>query len=105
MLVEQVLHSMHSETCALSAGKKHVCRTPLWLTQPGFHHGACGSGKRSAAFLSPLANNTYMSASPEDHVLSRESGHLGYTQACLYSHEKKGMIAPAKPDALIRSSE
>ena len=65
MLVQQVLHSMYSETCFLGAGEKYVSCTPLRLTQPGFHHGACGSGKRCAAFLTPLADDAHMSASPK----------------------------------------
>src|SRR5438309_1044492 len=105
MLLQQVLHSMYSETRSLGAGENYVSCTPLRLTQPGFHHGACGSGKRCAAFLTSLADDAYMSASPKDNILSREPGHLGYTQARLGSHKKKGVVTPAKPAALIRSGE
>ena len=46
-----------------------------------------------------------MSASAEDDVLAGETGHLRYSEAGLRSQEKKGVIAPAKPGALIRSGE
>jgi len=56
MLVEQVLHAVHGETFVHDAGEQQIPTTSLRLVQSGFHHGACGSGKRCAAFLAPLAD-------------------------------------------------
>jgi len=46
-----------------------------------------------------------MSASSEDEGLACEPGHLGYAQARLDGHQEKGVIAPARPGALIRSGQ
>ena len=72
MLVQQVLHAMDAETCALGAGKQHVTVTALRLTQPGFQHGERGSGDGCAAFFAPLADDAYVSAGSEDEVLACE---------------------------------
>src|SRR5438445_3165749 len=105
MLVQQILHAMDGETVAHSTGEQHIPITALRLTQPSFHYSACGSGKRRAAFLAPLAHDAHVSTGAEYDVVAGEPGHLGYAQAGLYGQEKKRVIAPAEPAALVRSSE
>jgi len=105
MLVQQVLHAVDGETCAFGAGEQYV-PMPWWrFTEPGFHHGACRSGKGCAAFLAPLADDAYVSPAAEDDVRAGEPGHLGNAQTRLDGHEEKGVIASAKPGALIRSGQ
>ena len=78
MLVQQILHAVDGETFAHGAGKQHIPFAPLWLTQPGFHHGACGSRKRCAAFLASFPEDTDVSTGAKDDILASEPGHLGY---------------------------
>ena len=105
MLVEQVLHAVDGETCALCAGEQHVTTTPLRLTQPDFHHGESGFGDGGAAFFASLADDVDVSAGSEDEVVACEPSHLGYAQTRLDGYKEKGVIAPAKPGALIRSGQ
>ena len=76
MLVQQVLHAMDSEASAPGAGKQYLAAASLRLAQPSFYHSERRFGDRGAAFLSPLADYTYVSTSPEDQILACETGHL-----------------------------
>ena len=46
----------------IGAGKQHTIVTALWLSQPGFQHGASGFGQGYAAFFAPLADYPHVSA-------------------------------------------
>ena len=96
---------MDAETFTLGAGKQHVTVASLRLSQPGFHDGECGFGDGCAAFFAPLADDAHVSAGSEDEVLAFEPGHLGYAQTRLHGHQEEGVIAPARPGALIRSGQ
>jgi hypothetical protein len=46
-----------------------------------------------------------VSTGPKDEVVASEPSHLGYAQTRLNGYKEKGVIAPAKPGALIRSRQ
>ena len=75
------------------------------LAQPGFQDLACGSGQRGAALLASFTHDPHVRASSQDDVLAGEAGHFGDAQPGLDRHEKKRMIAPAKPRALVRGGQ
>jgi hypothetical protein len=105
MLGQQVLHAMHTETLALCAGKQHIAITTLRLSQPCLQYGECGFCEGRTAFLAAFADHAHVSADAENDVLAFEPSHFRQAQSRLYRHQEEGMIAPAGPGTLIRSSK
>ena len=104
MLVQQVLHAMDAQAFAPGTGKQDLPVTALSLAQPGGQDGQRGLGNRRTAFLAALADHAQVRARPEDEIVAREPGHLRQAQAGLHGHQHEGVIAPAGPCVLIRSS-
>ena len=70
MLIQQVLHAMNTEPLPSGAGKQNIIFTALRLTKPGFQHLACRFGQRYTPLLATLADDTHVSASFKDKVLT-----------------------------------
>src|SRR6266849_3427407 len=102
MFIQNVLDAMDAEPFAVGAGKQHATVTSLRLTKPRFQHGECQFGDGCTALLSPLADDSHVTAGSKDEVLTFEPGHLGHAQPRLDSDQEEGVIAPARPVALIR---
>ena len=77
MLVQQVLHTVDTETFTFEVGEEHLSVTSLRLTQPAFQNGECGSGDWRTTLLTALSNYPHVSAGPENNVLTFEPGNLG----------------------------
>jgi hypothetical protein len=93
---------MDAEAFTPRAGKQNRAITTLWFSQPRFQYGACGSRDGCTALSPTFPDHPHVSASAKDQVLTFETGHLGQAKAGLYRDQHKGVIASARPRALIR---
>ena len=76
MLGQQVLDAVDAETIAPGVREEHVAVTALRFSKPGFQHGKRGFGKRCAALFAALADQSQMSAGPDDEILAFEACHF-----------------------------
>src|SRR5437762_9921577 len=56
MFIQDVLNAVNGESPSTSVGKKDVSVASLWLSEPGFEHGASDLGQRRAPLSSALAD-------------------------------------------------
>ena len=105
MLVEQVLNAVNGESPSSSVGEKDVSVPSLWLSKPGFEHGASDLGQRRAPLSSALADNPQVRADAEHEILAFESRHLREAEAGLRCCEDKGVVAPPGPGTPVWSLE
>lgn len=96
---------MNGESPSSSVGKKDVAVASLWLSEPGFEHGASDLSQRCASLSSALADHPQVRADAEHEVLAFESRHLRETKAGLRCCEDKGVVAPPRPGTPVWSLE
>ena len=105
MFVQDVLNAVNCKLPSSSVWKKDASVTSLWLSEPGFEHGASDFGQRRATLSSAFADDSQMRSDAEDQIFAFESSHLRETKAGLGRCQDKGVVTPPEPCTLVWSGE
>jgi hypothetical protein len=105
VLRQQILDPIVTQSATTAIGEGDLPFPEREFLQPGLQNGRCLFGERNAAFLAPLAQHMDMGTGAKMGILAGQRGQLRRAQAGLHRQEQPGVVAAARPSALVGGDE